>query len=442
MERRAPAWFDLGWALGLAAVFLALVLFRLDAPAGALFDEVFHAKAGMELAAGQPPSEWTHPPLVKDVIAAVIRLTGAPLDLVAHRPASGAQATLPAGLVFAWRLPSALMGALAVGLLYALARALLGSTAAAAAAAGLLALDGCFFVHARVAQTNVYEVAFVLAAALGAWQAVATRKDRWLVLAGLAVGGSLACRWSGAAPALILGAWTAWHWRAEPGRLVRLAAAWIILPLFVYVGSYVPMVLQGGELSDPDRWRLAFVEAQFRMYAYHAQLAEAHPYQSAWWSWPFMLRPVWYGFWISAPTVVAVWAIGNAAIWWASAPALLMAAAAGWKGRRELGFVALLGLGSWLAWAAQPRSLTFMHYYLTAIPFACVALVAIGRAWWRGEGLSGGPAPLAPAAARAVVGAFALAAVVWFAFYYPVLTGWPIPEAALKARVWFGPAWL
>ena len=435
-------WSDYRWAAALAIAFLALALFRLEAPAGALFDEIFHARSGMQLAAGHMPSELTHPPLVKDFIAASIRLTGVPIDAEAHRPISGGPLNLPGEVVRAWRLPSVVAGALAVGLVYLLALALLGCRWQAGAAAALLALDGCFFVHARLAQTNVFEVAFVLAAALGAWQAAATGKDRWLVLAGLAVGGAMACRWSSASSILVLGAWLAWRWRDEPGRLVRLAAAWTVLPLAVYAAAYAPLVAAEGSLVSPARWWVVLVESQFLMYSFHAGIAEVHAYQSPWWSWPLMMKPVWYGFWIKSPTVTGVWAIGNAAVWWASVPALAAAAHAGRKGQAGLGFVALLGFGAWLAWAVQPRSLTFMHYYLTTIPFACIALAGIGGAWWRGVGVAGGPAALEGAAARVVVCGFAVAAVAWFAFYYPLLSAWPVSETVLKTHVWFGDAWL
>jgi dolichyl-phosphate-mannose--protein O-mannosyl transferase len=432
----APWRRDAAIAAALMLAFFLLAMARLGEPAVAVFDEIFHARAGFELAAGRAPSERTHPPLVKDAIALAVNATGAGFDPATASWEAGKQGPYPPGAPWAWRLPSVVAGTAAVGLMFALARALIGSTAVATAAAALLALDGCFFVHARVAQTNVYEVAFLLAAALGAWQTTRTRDDRWLALAGGAIGLAVACRWSSLAGWALLGGWLAWALRHDPRGLLRLAAAWTVLPAVVYAGSYVPLVAASGSLTDPGSWRRIFVDAQPEMYRYHALLAEAHPYQSPWWSWPLMARPVWYAFWIKAPVVQGVWAIGNAAIWWASVPALVGAAWAGWKGDRALGLLAVLGLGSWLAWAVQPRALTFMHYYLATIPFACVALAAYGMRWWHGGG------PFDRPAARLVVAAFGLAVVAWFVAYYPLLSGLPTTEDVLMRRVWFGAAWL
>lgn len=155
-----------------------------------------------------------------------------------------------------------------------------------------------------------------------------------------------------------------------------------------------------------------------------------------------MMRPVWYGSVIQPPFVTSVWAIGNAVVWWLTIPALLTAARAGWRGRADAGLLAVLGFGIWLFWAVQPRPMLFMHYFLTVIPFGCLALALIGQAWWRGRGLSGDAAPIDAAAARALVGGTLAAAVAWFIFYYPVLTAVTLTLEALGRRVWFGAAWL
>jgi dolichyl-phosphate-mannose--protein O-mannosyl transferase len=432
---------DLVLALVVAACFLALAAPRLAEPPVPVFDEVFHARSGTLLARGLPPSEVSHPPLLKDLVAVSTRLLAPAFEPRGHRWEPGAGASYPREAVVAWRLPSLLAGAWAVGVAYALGRSL-GGRAVGLAAACLLAADGCFWVHARLAQTNALEAASVLTAVSCAWRFGSGGRLPWLFAAGGAIGLALATRWSALAPWLAMGAWLGWRACGERRALVHLAAAWLALPFMVYLGSWLPVLAT----HHPDGllgWGTALVEAQAAAWGYHARLAEVHAYQSAWWSWPLMARPVWYHFSWHGGQVTAVWAIGNAVLWWVSVPALLAALRAGIRGATGLGLVGAVGLVAWLAWAAAPRSLTFMHYYLTTVPLAAVAIAAIGAAWWQGRGLVGhGPPPLGPAVARFVVVAGAVAAVAWRVWYHPVLAAVPITRAELLQRVWFGPAWL
>lgn len=435
-------------AVAIVALWLLLVVPGLTSRQTPMFDEIFHARAGAELATGRRPTELSHPPLLKDVTAFALLASGTAFDPTTRAWRSNEREGYPLDAVWWWRFPSVLAGAAALVTLGLLARALLGPGPAPLVAMGLLALDGCFFVHARVAMTNVWEVWFVLLAAVGAWKAAGEESghDGWLALSGAACGLAIASRWSALAYWVICGAWLAWRLRETPRRWLPLVAAFSVAPALVYAAAYAPLVaiepLPGAaDLLSPAAWQVAFADAQLKIFEFHAYLHERHVDQSAWWTWPFMGHPVWYAFAWDAALVQVVWAIGNAVIWWTSLPALLAAAAAG-RRQPALAFVAILGLGPWIAWGLQPRSMTFMHYFLPAIPFACIALAATAQAWWRGRALASGPAPFEPLAARAICVAFGLLAVAWMGYYWPLLTYTPIAKADALQRVWFGAAWL
>jgi len=56
---------------------------------------------------------------------------------------------------------------------------------------------------------------------------------------------------------------------------------------------------------------------QWTMYNYHAQLEATHPFSSAWWSWPLIIRPLWlYVSYLPDGMVSTITAMGNPAIWW------------------------------------------------------------------------------------------------------------------------------
>lgn len=431
---------DLFLALGIALAFALAAATRLADPAEAVFDECYHARTAMQIVLGQEGMEWTHPPLAKLCMAAALRLSGAVFD-----PREGVFD--PAGpfdprAVVAWRAPGVLFATLALLLQYALARAVSGRRAAAAAATALLALDGVFFVQARTAMLNAYTVCFVLAAALAAWQICRTDRARWRVALGLALGAAAATRWSALAAFLLLGAFVAGHdllrvlraarpWRDAARRAALLALSLVVLPALVYAASFVPELRQAAP-DDPWVW---FRDRQVSMWEYHTRLSEGHPYASPWWSWPLLVRPVWY-FYERMPTgaLRGIFCVGNGPLWWALPPALVAAGICALRERRGgLGLVALAGLGLWLVWGVQPRNLVFTHYLLESVPFAAIALGTLGERMWREDGDS--------LSRRLAIG-FALLALLWALFYYPLLSALPLSPGAFSLRVWLGDGWV
>jgi len=457
-------------AASIAVAFYLLCLWRLAVPNTTYFDEVHHVRTAMEYVDGLDPHEWTHPPVAKLIMAASMKVWGTSFD-----PRDGVwkpDARYPARDCIGWRFPSVCFGALSLIALYALTRALFGSRFIATVATVLLALDGVFFVQSRIAMTNIYTVCFILTGTLGTWQYVKNGDRRWLLLSGLGLGCALATRWSSLWAWGLDGAILLWNLLANERprwasgeqttrELLKWAGTVVVtmgmIPLFVYMLSYTPFVLQGhGDLSTrlftsgettPVAWSKAFerdfyasghgwfkvLNQQKDMWRYHSELKEGHPYSSTWWTWPLMLRPVWYYFTSKDGTDTGIWAIGNAAIWWASIPALLGAAYLARKERSAaLGLVATLGLGMWLAWAIKPRPLDFMHYFFECVPFVCIALAYLGaRLYHSGDILQ----------RRFAIG-FAVAAAAWFIFYYPLLSALTVPDAYFRLHIWLDRLWI
>jgi dolichyl-phosphate-mannose--protein O-mannosyl transferase len=79
---------------------------------------------------------------------------------------------------------------------------------------------------------------------------------------------------------------------------------------------------------------------------------------------------------------------------------------------------------SYLPWLVLGRPAVFIFYLLPTVPFMCLALayvaIHIGRSW----------------EAVAAIGLFSVATVAVFAFYYPLLTGRPIPQPEWDSRIW------
>ena len=120
------------------------------------------------------------------------------------------------------------------------------------------------------------------------------------------------------------------------------------------------------------------MEAQRRIFADNTTTAIAgHTYMSAWPSWPFLVRPVWYLFdKTDDDRIAAMVFLGNPLVLW---PALLAVAIClrDWIVTRRADAFLILAfyLGPYLAWALLPRTLGFLYYYLPAATLASLALV-------------------------------------------------------------------
>ncbi len=405
---------DLHLALGLALVALLFRLPRLGVPSEEYFDEVYHAKTALEYLEGKPPTEWVHPPTAKLLIAVGVWLFG-------YEP-------------WAWRVLPALCGAALAPVFFLLARRVLPTERAALFASLLLLSDGVYVVQSRIAMTNIFAVLFQLTATLFLVRSVLEERlpPRGMALTGVFLGLALSTRWTSLWAAGFLGLvlLAVRGRRLIRGRELLLAVlAFIALPVLLYVLSYVPWMIQGNHLGHLP----AYTRAIWR---YHADLRAPHPYFSAWYTWPWLVRPTWYFFQQKGQVVQGIVAIGNPALWWASVPVTVWALVSGFRARDPRRLFSGLGFCCmYLPWGISPRILNYSHYLFEALPYACLGLGLLMDRFWEGR------LAVLP---RAYLG---LAALL-FLFFYPFLTALPVPTAwyyfsldGVRPWTWF-PGWV
>ncbi|MDR7417474.1 MAG: phospholipid carrier-dependent glycosyltransferase [Armatimonadota bacterium] len=398
------------------ALFAALARVpRLHTPDRMVFDEVYYAKAAQQmLRRVEVTEERTHPPLSKLIIAAGI--------LVAGDNAVG------------WRLPSALAGVGLVLVVYVLTALLFRDTFIAAASAMLVALDGLVFVESRIAKPDIFLTLFLFGAFAAAWRYVdgcmggaGTSRAagvRWVYVAGAAAGCAVATKWTTVVPLatipLVLALLVAWGRITIPRpHAWHVVLAFSAVPAAVYLATYVPYFLLGHGIRD-------LMELHVGMYRFHASLTEGHPYQSAWWSWPLLLRPIWYEYDEVLPGLTrGILAIGNPIIWWASLPAFAFVVSRAVRTRSAPDVFLVAGVAlSYFQYAFIPRAL-FLYHFLPSLIFLVIGLAAA----------------LAEVRARVgggVVLIFALIAAGWFVAYYPVLSALPMAAERMMRLMWFG----
>lgn len=359
-----------------SAIFVAthlLLMIGLTAPGKIAFDEVHYVPAAKQLLEKGPHAPLLnpmHPPLAKEFMAVSIKVFG----------------DNPLG----WRYPSVVFGALAIVAIYLCGLALFASQGAALAAAALTFLNQMVFVQSRIAMLDIYALTFDLfgiAAFIHGYNR--QRPAVAFGLAGLCFGLAGASKWSGFFPlgvaiAIVAAVRLLQGWRtqfAEPAaddwyrpdrwpdfRYYHIALCFVAVPLAAYFIAYIP--LTGFSVTG-------FIEAQRRIFAENAAPHPAHLYMSSWPSWPLLMRPIWYQFdKIADDRFQAIVFLGNPLILWPALAAIAICARDFIVARRTQSLL-ILGfyVGPWLAWAALPRSIGFIYYYLPSATVASLALV-------------------------------------------------------------------
>jgi Gpi18-like mannosyltransferase/4-amino-4-deoxy-L-arabinose transferase-like glycosyltransferase len=461
-------WKEAVFLVVLSAVALGIRVWHIGEPTDLVFDEIYFVEQGRNYLEGKDFMD-PHPPIAKLTIGLGIKLFG----------------DTPTG----WRLMNAAVGTALVPLMYWLARLLFRRRVAAAFAAALVTFDGLCIVDSRIAVIDIHYVTWGVAAYVSAIRLV--RKERfhdvwWLLLTGALIGLSVAAKLY--IPffsfLLVLGTLfvTAWNFARRSGVAPMRYALW---PVFVtgatasvvYALSYAPHFLWGWWHSPLDLVKYIVIKVP----EYQAAVAEAtHPYSSKWWTWPLLLRPVWYYWKDPGPSpgmVVGIWGSGNPPVWWAALPALVLA---GWYAVRDRRLALVFVVAGWVIhlapWVGIGRTL-FLYHYLPSLLFGLLALSWMLDRLWHGEGgpvergiigavLLGSILPVAMATTgswgailfigllagyegmtfsssrdqtkvgRTAVAAYALAVLAVAIYFLPIWLGTPVTKRAWEARMW------
>ncbi len=466
---RALAW-ALTAVLGIATFVVRL--WDLSYPADLLFDEAYYPPEANEIL------EWgyeynrgytfiVHPPLGKLLIAGGIKLFG--YDS------------------FGWRFPSLVAGTVAVVVLTRLARRLTGSTLLGLVAGLLMALDGFSFTVGRIGLLDVFLQAFVISAVAclvvdrdrvrqrvrehaGTATGFALGPRGWRIAAGVLFGCAGAVKWSGiyflAFFAVLSLFWDRAAWREArvprptrttlrrglPGALWALA----VLPVLTYLATFTGWF--AGESSQGRHWAEQHPDTSFGVVpgalrslwhmhgewlAFHSGLSTPHPWQSGPWSWLVDGRPIllWNPQGLTDATgdqvVRYILMVGTPTLWFAFAPAMLWLL---WRiaARRDAAALTVaVGIAAgWLTWFVNLDRTMFIFYMAPVVPFFVLA-VTLALQDVLGS-------PRAPAFRRwlglGAVSLYLAVVALTFAFFYPVLSGQPLPYAEWLQRMWF-PSW-
>ena len=397
--------------LGLILAFAFFTrLFNISYPPNFYFDEVYNAFTTLEFVKGNPAAYewyhtssmpgtaygWTHPPLAK--------LIGS-LGILVFGPNA-----------FGWRIANVFIGTATVYLVYLISRDLLQTRRWALLAAAFASLDGLLLVQSRINMNDIVALFFILLSfwAFIKYQLQPTRFH--LLRLGMFLGLLIATKWTGIYAVAVFAVWIGLQNFTRLRLWPALFLTFIFLPAVIYVLSYSQYFILGGTWAN-------FIELQKQMWWYNVHLQATHTYQSDWWTWPLLIRPVWYFVDYQKDTLANIYAMGNPILWWLGIPGILYTLYSALKTRSWRLWLIITGyLAFWLPWARAPR-IMFLYHYLPSVPFLCIALA---------HSLSKFPRWVTLAASVLVLGSFI--------YFYPHWTAIHIPKSLANHYFWL-PSW-
>jgi dolichyl-phosphate-mannose-protein mannosyltransferase len=383
-------------ALVLLALSALLHFYRLAEPRRIVFDEVHFGGFVSSYVGDHRYFFDIHPPHAKLVVAGVAALGGYRGEQVFEGLGDPIDAVSPALL----RAAPAAAGTLLPPLIFVLLLQLGARPMAAFLGGWFVLLDNALLLQTRViALDGILLLAlFGSLCALLAGMAAPTRLRRtgWALACGALAGLAVGSKFTGLAVFPLLAVCLARplvprpSWAALRGALGT--SAWLLAgAVAVYAAGWA---LHFHLLDQPGPghawavptgdWLVDTVHAHRRMLASNYGLTSGHAYASSWWTWPLMLRPIYY--WTQGSA--ALYFLGNPVVWWGVAfgLALLLSttglmrvsdlrAPAAVSPRARWLWLPLLGYLVALAPLVRiPRAL-FLYHYLTALLFSLCAVI-------------------------------------------------------------------
>ena len=203
--------------------------------------------------------------------------------------------------------------------------------------------------------------------------------------------------------------------------------AFIVVPIVIYVLSYELFPHVYGYTVNSIK---GIINQAVEMYKYHSTLAERHAFESNWYQWPIMYKPVWYyTHEFGGNLRGTIVGIGNPIIWWFGIIAALYVFIRTIIKREDYNtFITIFILCTFVPYIFIGRAM-FMYHYFPTLPFIMLAIVSLIK--WITERIKSD---------SFYIFYVALVIVIFFVFY-PVVSGMITTNDYINALKWLS-SWI
>ncbi len=406
-----------------------------------------------------------HPPLAKLIMAGVASLAGKHPSITFQYTADGTPYTdnfyvLLRGIV-------SVFGIFLPLVLYAFLKKLFKNRWIAFIGGLLVIFDNALLAQSRFVLTDMFLLVFGIA---GLWGILAYREAEphtrkrisAFILGSLGLAAAASVKWTGLVFSGVAGyiflydAIVQKTWKMFFKRIIGLGAIIFVVytSIMTYNLSLLPYSGPGDDFMSPafqktligtaDSLNPAIhplslpqklIELNKEMYTASSGITATHPYGSKWYTWPFMVRPIYlWNEQFTTDIMARIYLLGNPAIWWLGT--LTMAIASIWvlgtlfkKKKHETFFaISILVVGFWgnlLPYIFITRVAFLYHYF----PSLLMAIGVLSFMLWR------------TFKNHIIVLTLIMAGIVFLFFYFaPLSYGIPLDTATYQHMVWF-PSW-
>ncbi len=396
-------------------VFCALFSIRLGYPPVPYFDEFFYVPAAKAFSHLSGYLQDRHPPLSLLSMSLSMNIVGENS--------------------WGWRLPSLLYAGCATALAGYLAFMLSGRQSLFWLVSGLLSLDGIWITQGRIALPNAPMIFFILLTLI-CWRlghVNQTQRIKFWIIASVCAGLAAACKWQGALVIFVPILYYVFAQKTDrlDGKIPRYFWIYgILLMILAYLSTFSIVLFIKG-MTWVDIFKL-----QYQLPLPHL-LSDAHRDASYWYTWPFLLRPVWYGVHVRTPDLPmgsqiadAILCVGNPFLFMLFIPALIWII---WQLKRRPSPVLIVSaigfLVFWIPSMAMGKLAMIYHFYPALVFMVMtIATMLADMLDSKNEAIS--------------LSSICLLILIFigFLFFYPVWTGLPISDTFLRQHIWL-PTW-
>lgn len=385
------------------------------------FDEVYFARSAYEYVNQLSTYEWVHPPLGKIIMSI-------PIYFMGMSP-------------FSYRLMGNIAGILMIVFMYLFGLKMFKNKRYASICAILMAFDNFHFVQTRIGTVDSFLCLFILMAVYFMYSYVKEDYQNYykrvllLFLSGVTIGCAIAIKWSALFAGLSLcivyfvylyQKKRTSKWKREDIKIIIWSILFfVIIPLTIYVMSYLLF-------PDVSIYHVSNLKELINcikgMYKYHSTLDATHPFSSNFYTWPIMLKPVWYYVSYNGNLKGTITSIGNPMIWWIGCLTFIYTFYKVFKNDYDALFIIITIICLFIPYIKIGR-IMFLYHYFPVLPFVMMTIVICLKDIEKKYNHD------------YVTFTYILLVIVFFILFYPITSGMMIDKNIIECFKWL-PTWI